>query len=256
VGEQQELARLLTTVRDEPRNELLQTAALVQFTLARRAPARPLPTALRQRLLVQGEVSVARNSPALVTNLGQVRSLRQQAAGRSSTPSPARQNSLGNWAGWAAAAALAVALVLGQSPAPVSPSAPAAVTASLSLDQLLQAPDTRTVAWNPPSAEGYEGVRGEVVWNERQQAGYLRLRGMPTNAPTEAQYQLWIVAPSRDQHPVDGGVFDVPAGGGEFLVPIQAKLSARGVTTFAITREKPGGVVVSAGPLLVVATTA
>ena len=72
------------------------------------------------------------------------------------------------------------------------------------------------------------------------------------NDPVKAQYQLWIVDPERDAHPVDGGVFDVPTAG-EILVPIQAKLTIHRPTAFAITLEKPGGVVVSTQPLLVVA---
>ena len=81
----------------------------------------------------------------------------------------------------------------------------------------------------------------------------MRLTGMPANDPATSQYQLWIVDSDRDVNPVDGGVFDIPPGGGEFVIPIDAKLRVSGPEAFAITREKPGGVVVSAGPLLVVA---
>ena len=57
----------------------------------------------------------------------------------------------------------------------------------------------------------------------------------------------------RDANPIDGGVFDVPAGVGEHVVRIEAKLQVLRPQAFAITLEKPGGVVVSDGPLLVVA---
>jgi hypothetical protein len=50
-------------------------------------------------------------------------------------------------------------------------------------------------------------------------------------------------------------VFDVTAAG-EVIIPVQARLGVDQPTTFAITLEKAGGVVVSAGPLLVVASTA
>jgi hypothetical protein len=43
----------------------------------------------------------------------------------------------------------------------------------------------------------------------------------------KAQYQLWIVYPSRDaEAPVDGGVFDIPGNGSPVeVVPIAAKLA-------------------------------
>ena len=95
-------------------------------------------------------------------------------------------------------------------------------------------------------------VAGDVVWNDAQQEGYMRLRGLPVNDPTRAQYQLWIVDPARDKHPVDGGVFDV-AEGDEILVPIRAALRVDRPAAFVLTLEQPGGVVVSDGPHLVLA---
>jgi len=91
---------------------------------------------------------------------------------------------------------------------------------------------------------------------DEQQAGYMRLSGLVANEPGTAQYQLWIVDPDRDARPVDGGVFDVPADDEEVIIPIDSKLRINGPAAFAITLEKPGGVVVSAGPLLVVAPVA
>ena len=76
---------------------------------------------------------------------------------------------------------------------------------------------------------------------------------MPVNDPGISQYQLWIVDPDRDANPVDGGVFDIPSGQGTVVIPVDAKLAVDKPAAFAITREKPGGVVVSQGPLLVVA---
>jgi anti-sigma-K factor RskA len=74
--------------------------------------------------------------------------------------------------------------------------------------------------------------------------GFMRLIGMPINDPLQEQYQLWIIDPLRDDEPVDGGVFDI-AESGEVIVPIQAKLHVTKPAAFAITIEKPGGVVVS-----------
>jgi anti-sigma-K factor RskA len=66
------------------------------------------------------------------------------------------------------------------------------------------------------------------------------------NDPTEHQYQLWIFDGERDErYPVDGGVFNVPAGAAEVVVPIRAAVLVHAAKAFAITIEKPGGVVVS-----------
>ncbi len=112
---------------------------------------------------------------------------------------------------------------------------------------------TDTVRWPfKPNNAAYGAASGEVVWSESLQRGYMRLKGMSPNDPKVRQYQLWIVDPVRDTHPVDGGVFNV-ASTGEVIVPFDARLPVRGAAAFAITSEKPGGVVVSAGPLLVVA---
>jgi hypothetical protein len=46
------------------------------------------------------------------------------------------------------------------------------------------------------------------------------------------------------QRPIDGGVFDVPAGG-EALIPVDPKLPVGEGVIFAVTKERPGGVVVS-----------
>jgi anti-sigma-K factor RskA len=95
-------------------------------------------------------------------------------------------------------------------------------------------------------AQGTElakGAGGDVVWLGSAQQGWMRLVGLPVNDPRVEQYQLWIFD-AEQQHPVDGGVFNVSASG-ELLVPIDAKLQVAKPTLFAITIEKPGGVVVS-----------
>jgi anti-sigma-K factor RskA len=65
------------------------------------------------------------------------------------------------------------------------------------------------------------------------------------NSPTKEQYQLWIFDKNQsDKTPVDGGVFDVTTEG-EVLVSIHPKLKVQEAFLFAVTIEKPGGVVVS-----------
>lgn len=85
---------------------------------------------------------------------------------------------------------------------------------------------------------------GDVVWSADAQKGFMRIRGLPKNDPAVRQYQLWIFDKGRPtQYPVDGGVFDVASG--TVTVPITAKLNVGTPVLFAITVEKPGGVVVS-----------
>jgi len=140
-----------------------------------------------------------------------------------------------------------VLLWQGLAPGPGTPP-PGVSRASL----LRQAPDAVTLPWHAGEPE-FQSVQGDVVWSDARQEGYLRLVGLQANAPATAQYQLWIVDPVRDRHPVDGGVFDV-SGKGEVVIPIRAVLPVHGPSAFAITLEQPGGVVVSDGPLLVVAS--
>ncbi|MEL6896823.1 MAG: anti-sigma factor, partial [Planctomycetota bacterium] len=89
-----------------------------------------------------------------------------------------------------------------------------------------------------------DSVSGDVVWDNERQTGYMRFVGMPKNDATEEQYQLWIIDPDGDEHPIDGGVFDITSDG-EIIVAIDAKLRVNNPAAFAITIERPGGVVVS-----------
>jgi hypothetical protein len=94
---------------------------------------------------------------------------------------------------------------------------------------------------------GGEIAGGDVVWDARSQRGFLRLYGFVANDPQRAQYQLWIFDAARDdRYPVDGGVFDVPAGRDELIVPMHPALPVSRPVAFAVTVERPGGVVVSA----------
>ncbi|MEZ5565898.1 MAG: anti-sigma factor [Gammaproteobacteria bacterium] len=99
---------------------------------------------------------------------------------------------------------------------------------------------------------GYEQVSGDVVWSSGRQMGYLRLSGLPVNNPARSQYQLWIVDAHRDGYPVSGGLFDV-MNDDEMIIPVDPYLPVYRPTAFAVTLEKSGGVVVSDGPMLLVA---
>ncbi len=128
--------------------------------------------------------------------------------------------------------------------------APDAVAPPLSLAQqaevLKAQPGTITLPWSE------EGVQGEVIWNQEQQEGYMQFDGLAANDPNATQYQLWVFDAMRNEaHPVDGGVFDIgdpsetPGTDGLVTVPIRAKLRVFEPSLFAVTVEKPGGVVVS-----------
>ncbi|GJM24550.1 MAG: hypothetical protein DHS20C16_09650 [Phycisphaerae bacterium] len=119
---------------------------------------------------------------------------------------------------------------------------------------LKEASDVVRGRWSGKVA-GYENVSGEFAWSDEDQIGFMRFKDLPPNDPSVNQYQLWIVDPTRDEHPIDGGVFDVDSAQ-DAIVPIDAKLPVDRPSVFAITLEKPGGVVVSDGPLLVVGAVA
>ncbi|MEM7430720.1 MAG: anti-sigma factor [Pseudomonadota bacterium] len=163
-----------------------------------------------------------------------------------------RQPSLAAFIGWAAAACLLVALLINQ---PTGPGAPALDLSEARAQLLSDYPDTERFEWARPEDLRFANVTGDVVWNDELQQGYMVFRGMPVNDPQREQYQLWLVDATRDSYPVDGGVFDIPTGSTDVVVPIDAKLAVSNPAAFAITLEKPGGVVVSEGPLLVVASS-
>lgn len=151
-------------------------------------------------------------------------------------PAPApRKPVLLPWLGWAAAACLLGLLVLRDStPIP----APAARRDAL----VRKAADLRRIAFTGTGGS-YATVAGEVLWSDARQEGYMVLSNLPANDPAKKQYQLWIVDPARDEIPVDGGVFDIPAGGGPVVIPVDAKLAVKNPAAFVITLEQPGGVV-------------
>lgn len=179
------------------------------------------------------------------------------------TLAPTARTPLSSWLGWAVAA-LAVAalsfnlyltkfnpeLQVAQNP-PVEQTKPK-TPAEMRKDLMASAPDLEKASWSAGKMLELKDVSGDVVWSDKEQAGYMRLKGLPANDPNKEQYQLWIYEENQgDKTPIDGGVFDV-AENGEVIVPIEAKLRAKNPKMFAITIEKPGGVVVSKGEKLAV----
>ena len=117
------------------------------------------------------------------------------------------------------------------------------------------AKDAVHVEWTATKDPASRGASGDVVWSASLQKGYMRFVGLAPNDKTVGQYQLWIFDKDRDaRYPVDGGVFDVGSNG-EVLVPISSKLRVEDATLFAVTFEKPGGVVVSKRERMIVTAT-
>ena len=164
--------------------------------------------------------------------------------------SPSNRRGAWNW-GWATAAALALVMI-----ATNFVGRDIATSHETQRERLIAtAEGTTVIPWATPEAPDFSEVEGNVAWNDERQEGYLLLTGMPANDPTTSQYQLWLVDPDRDENPVDGGVFDIPADAPSVVIQIDAKLAVNNPRLFAITLEQPGGVVVSKGPLLVIAST-
>ena len=164
--------------------------------------------------------------------------------------------SIMNWLGWAVAAAACLALIaniyftrpqiiIGSGPTP-TPTIDSPPTLAQQRQKLIDsATDIKRASWGKGNVKEIADVSGDIVWSDREQAGYMVLRGLPVNDKARQQYQLWIFDETQsDKTPIDGGVFDVNQNG-EVTIRVNAKLKASNPKLFAITIEKPGGVVVS-----------
>jgi len=125
--------------------------------------------------------------------------------------------------------------------------------ASVERTKLLTKPGTTKLDWSATPDPAATRASGDVVWNAVEQRGFMRFKGLAKNDKSSWQYQLWIFDKGRDdKYPVDGGVFDVDSETGDVVVPITAKLKVDEPVLFAVTVEKPGGVVVSKRERIVV----
>jgi hypothetical protein len=257
-AEQRELDVMDSEIASQHLRDFERAAAAVTLAASTRTEA--LPAELAQRIARQADEHFAALSSGTsrVVNLNAVRDAR-----------PAR----GGAAGWWAAAACLVLAVFGwlRSPAPQAPVV--AVTPPLVVTSPVPAPppepapltpaEQRTAMLaNPNAVKGSlgatkdplaKGVSGDFVWDPVAQKGFLHFQGLASNDPAVSQYQIWIFDGTRDKkYPVDGGVFDVPAGSDEVVIPINAALNVAKLAAFAVTVEKPGGVVVSSRQHVVV----
>jgi len=203
-----------------------------------------LPDHLKAGILAQADEYFAAqnnaNSPAM-TSVSQT--------GKPSMP-------IWGWLGWGAAAAASLLLIVNiwnSKPADIAVNTatqspiPERLSPAQMRDRFMAAvPSSEMVKaeWGQGNVANL-AVSGDVVWSDKMQEGYLRFTNLPKNDTSQYTYQLWIFDENQDpKTPIDGGIFDVNADG-EIIIPITAKLHARGAKAFAITMEKPGGVMVS-----------
>lgn len=240
--------------------ELEAAAAAVHVAFARTEPlSPPMPEGLADRLLAR-----AMNESALARRAAPRRGA-DGVGGRvavSASPSPSADGphatgeqsrgarpSLAAWSGWVlAAASIGLCVFLAGRNARLQ-EALRLGDPGLRRDRLVaEAPDAAVLDWTALTHESARGLAGRVTWSDTRNEGYMTFRGLAPNDPSKLQYQLWIFRGTdlaAEPHPVDGGVFDVPPGGGEVVVPIDAKLAVGRAATFVVTVEPPGGVVVS-----------
>ena len=164
------------------------------------------------------------------------------------------RRSIFSWLGWAVAAAACVALAINIAmtrfqPIEQASNTPPAIqkpNPSQAHDDLLAQAGTIKATWAPGGKDAeLASLSGDVVWNDEKQIGYMKFRGLPVNDRNKTTYQLWIFEENQGKEtPIDGGTFDVDING-DVVIPINAKLRAKNPALFAVTVEKPGGVVIS-----------
>lgn len=260
---------------DAGRFEYTAAALLLAGDMEHSVPEE-MPDSLRDRLYTQAEMFEASMAPPPRQRSSgaqpQVISIAGRSRSSAPTPSigqqpsvakqPARSkssaSSLQSKAGWFAAAASVLIAVAGWWPRMQSGEQPATEVSVATLmqqerEKLLAQEGVVQRTWQTTQDPAASGVTGDVVWDPESQNGFVRFRGLQANNANELQYQLWIFDGTRDErYPVDGGVFDIPAGQSEVIIPIKARLEIRDPALFAVTIEKPGGSVVSSRDRIVV----
>lgn len=230
--ETQELERLL---REHPDVDPAQysDAAAAAF-LASPAAREPMPAQLRD--------AIAKTIPAHARTGGDGRAV-VGAIG------PARGGA--SWLPWLAAAAGIVLAAWAWWPRLATQPAPS--PAEQIKQTLAAAPDVTRIPWQRQADATATNMTGEVVWSQSLKKGYLRFTGLAVNDRSKEQYQLWIFDKNLPdaRYPIDGGVFDNPAGVAELIVPIDARIPVTEPAAFAVTVERAGGVVVTTKERLV-----
>lgn len=262
VTELEQLKNNFTNLEEDASLEL--TAAAI--TLASLETVEEMPTGLRTKLFAdaadffsraeQMRTEADNASPAEALSEVPTQERYSDYVKPASSPNPFWQ-----WLGWAFAAAACVALAVNlwltraQKPVEVAKNpevlqtpSPELTPAQKRAQLLASATDAVQLSLTSPTNE--KEVLGDVVWSNSQQKGFVRVRGLPANNVSEEAYQLWIVDEAQNpKTPLSGGVFNVTSG--EVVVPIEAQLKVKNPKAIAISKERAGGVVVSAPERLV-----
>lgn len=240
----------------DPTFDLAAAAADLAFASQARSSV-PMPSALRARILAD---AAARFDGPILAKIGS-----------SSTPLPAAStvksasSSLASefrmdaptvrtprWLPWAVAAVATFAAAVAWFPSRgTGTGSGELLPVAQQRERMISSdPSARVVAWtdfaHPVSNEPPEikGVRGDVVWSSSQQKGFMRLSGLRENDPNVERYQLWIIDERGLEQRVNGGLFDA-CRTGDTIVPFTPDLPIRSAAIFAVTIERPEGVVVS-----------
>ena len=220
--------------------------AAAAFSLVDLDVNQPLPPHLNSKVLADADVFFAAHENAPEEN--------------QETFAFAPKRSIWNYLGWVAAALACLALLaniwltriqppteeIGKvTPSPTVLPSPELSPAAQREQLLASAGDVIEKKWTDFDPKKPRGVAGDVVWSSSQQKGFARFRNLPTNDKTKETYQLWVFDAKRNKKtPVSAGVFNVDKNG-DIIVPIDAELKITDPKMFAVTAEKPGGVVVS-----------
>jgi anti-sigma-K factor RskA len=261
---EEEIAELARLEKEFPElNDESFELAAASIAMVNLETEEPMPAHLRSKIAQDAEnYFAARRAEASSAET----SPEKEEFQKTFTLEPRKSNWLG-WLGWAVAAAALIILVLntyqtqkrieqfGNEAKVLREEVNKALNANSTLtpksnpiqerQQLIaSAPDVVQSTWGDFDAKKQAfNIQGDVVWSNSEQKGYVRFSNLPVNDKTKEQYQVWIFDGTQ-KYPVDGGVFDANAAG-EIVIPIDAKIKVQKPTMFAITAEKPGGVVVS-----------
>ncbi len=222
----------------------------------------PMPQSLRSKLAAQAnayfprEINVEGESLENSNNYKSSEEIQKPLQGTINDIIEVKENgfSFTQWLGWGVAAAACIALIANIWMTRIHPNEPQTAgnqptviekdpTITEQKQQLLaSANDVVKRDWSSPK-EG-ENLSGEIVWSNAKQKGFTTFRGLPKNDPTKETYQLWIFDETQGDTPINGGTFNVNENG-EVILPINTGIEVKKPKQFAVTVEKPGGVVVS-----------
>lgn len=243
--ESAELERLKRLFPDWGKDSFESVATAI--SLSKLPAGESMPEHLREKIAAQAEIFFSQDEE-IVEESGATPPMSERTIIETS---PAKTFGW-NWLGWAVAVVALVALGLNiwfmqaqpttdlaKNPTPTVTPTP---TLNEQLNQLLASGDSIKASFTPKE---FESFKGDVVWSNSEQKGFIRVKNLPINDKTKETYQMWIVDAAQGlKTPVSGGTFDVNENG-EIIIPIDPDVLVKDPKAVAITVEKPGGVVVS-----------